>query len=116
MENKNIIQYCVFVALSLLLILGVINFFKGSNNLKESKKIIENVLNEVKESKEIIKNQAAIIDTLQKLNRDLAIKVNKVDSTNTLIKKNLDVSFYNANKTISDIKKTVDDIKTIQIH
>ena len=116
MENKNVIQYVLLLAVSLLCVLAVINLIKGSSNLKESKSIIDNVLKEVAESGKIIERQSAIIIDLQKLNKELSTKVNVVDSINKVIKKNLDVHFYRANKTINDIKKTVDDIKTIQIH
>lgn len=116
MENKNIIQYSIFAALILLCVLGLINFFKNSGNIKESKQLIENVLNEIKESKELIKKQAITIDELQQLNKELSLKVNKVDSTNNLIKHDIDASFKVANKTISDIKKTVDNIKPIDIN
>lgn len=116
MENKNIIQYFLLLAVSVLCVLGVINLIKGSDNLKESKAIIDNVLKEVATSREIIERQSATIADLQKLNKELSDKVNVVDSLNKEIKKNVDVHFRNANNTINDIKKTVDDIKTIQIH
>lgn len=116
MENKNIFQNATLLALVLLSIFMIINLIKGSNNLKESKKLIENMMIEVKESKEIIKKQAVTIEELQKLNKELAVKVYRVDSANTIIKKNLDASFYNANKNISDIKNTIANIKTIEFN
>ncbi len=111
MENRNFIQYTVLLAIVLLCVLGVISFFRISDNLKESKKIIESVLNEVKESKEIIKKQAITINELQKLNQELSLKVNQLDSTNSLIKRSLDFNFLNTNRTMNEIKKTVDNIK-----
>ena len=65
--------------------LGVINPMKDSNNLKESKTIIDNVLKEVAESRKIIERQSAIIIDLQKLNKELSTKVNVVDSINTIV-------------------------------
>ena len=58
---------------------------KDSNNLKESKTIIDNVLKEVAESRKIIERQSAIIIDLQKLNKELSTKVNVVDSINTIV-------------------------------
>ena len=68
-----------------LCVLGVINLMKDSNNLKESKTIIDNVLKEVAESRKIIERQSAIIIDLQKLNKELSTKVNVVDSINTIV-------------------------------
>lgn len=116
MENTKIMQYSVFVGIIILCILGITNFFKASDNLKESKKIIDNVLNEVKESKELLKNQALTIDDLQKLNRKLSIKVNQVDSTNNLIKRSLDANFKKTKTTIASIKNTIDSIEPVIIH
>ena len=116
MENKNIIQYVLLLAVIMLCVLGVINLMKGSDNLKESKAIINNVLKEVAESREIIERQSATIADLQELNKKLSDKVNGIDSLNKEIKKNVDVHFRNANKTINEIKTTVDNIKILQIH
>ena len=69
----------------MLCVLGVINPMKDSNNLKESKTIIDNVLKEVAESRKIIERQSAIIIDLQKLNKELSTKVNVVDSINTIV-------------------------------
>ena len=111
METKNIIQYTVLLAIVLLCVLGVISFFRISDKLKESKKIIESVLIEVKESKDIIKKQATTINELQKLNQDLTLRVMQLDSANSLIKKSLEINFFNTNRTMNEIKKTVDNIK-----
>ncbi|MEI6062353.1 MAG: hypothetical protein WCR72_16745 [Bacteroidota bacterium] len=111
MENKNIIQYTLMLAIVMIGVLGVISFFRISGNLKESKKIIESVLLEVKESKDIIKKQATTINELQKLNQELSLKVKQLDSVNYLIKKSLEINFFNTNRTMSEIKKTVDNIK-----
>jgi len=116
MENKNIIQYAIILALIIIGAIGVINLIKGSNNLRESKKIIENVLKEVSESRKLIENQTATIEELNKINKELSIKVNHVDSLNRLIKNNLNVNFSNANKTINDLKKVIDNIKPEVIH
>jgi len=116
MENKNIIQYAILLAMNLLCIIGIANLFKGSDNLKETKQTIDKVLIEVSETKKIIKEQKATINDLQKLNKDLLVKVNAVDSLNQKTKKDLDVNFFNANKTINNLIKTIDGIKIPIIH
>jgi uncharacterized protein YoxC len=103
-------------ALVILSIIFIINLIKGSSNLKESKKLIDTMMLEVKESREIIKKQDTTIKELQKLNHELAIKVNKVDSANNSIKTNIERSLLKANQNINEIKNTISNIKTIEFH
>ena len=116
METKTIAQYAIGIALLLLVVLGLINLFTTSDKLKESKRLIENVLNETKASKAILEKQAKTIVELQQLNRELAGKVNQVDSINTLIKSNMEASFARANKNMNAIRTTLDNIQAPVIH
>jgi hypothetical protein len=116
MEKIKIFQLVFTIILGLICIFGILNLFNHPANLKDSQKLIENVIKEVRESKEIIKNQQKNIEDLKELNKELAVKIKQVDSTNTLIKSNLDNNFIKTNRTINDIKKTVDDIKPVEIH
>lgn len=116
MEKKNFIQYLLLTVLIIMGVVALSNFFKTSNNLKESQQLIENVLKQVAESKALIQHQALTIDELKKLNSELTAKVASVDSTNRVIKRNLDVNFSSANRTLIDLKKTIESIDPPEIH
>ncbi|WP_028978951.1 hypothetical protein [Sporocytophaga myxococcoides] len=115
MENRNIILYVLCAAVALICIQGFF-LLKQSSNLRESREILTHVLNEVRASRDIIEAQRVTIEDLKKESKALVLKVNEVDSMNTVIKKNLDANFNNANKTINEIRRTVDGIRSIQIH
>lgn len=115
MDNKNNYQLVIIIALFCLIALGVLNVFKSSSNLKETKKIIENVLDEVKETKNLVDSQKRIIDELNSLNDDLKKKINELEISTQGMKKSVDNNFNSTNKTINEIKSTVDRIKKIEI-
>lgn len=111
MEAKKIIFYIVLVAAGFIALVGIIQLTKVNSNLKASRQAIDSVINVVKESKMIIQKQAGTIDKMQQLNLDLYRKVNESDSINKLIKQSIDIKLNNANKTLKDIKKEIEEIE-----
>ncbi len=111
MEAKKILLYIVLAAVGFLGIVGIIQLTKVSTEIKASRRNIDSVMQVVKESKMIIQKQAGTIDKMQELNLDLYRKVNESDSINKLIKQSIDIKLNNANKTLKDIKKEIEEIE-----
>ena len=114
MNNKSFTHYLTLISTIFILILVSLNLFRTSSNLKESKQKIDSVLEEIKAANTIITEQSNAISELQKLNNELNKKVLKIDSTNYLIKKNIDANFNNANTNLANIKKSIEDIKKLE--
>lgn len=112
MKNNNFLQIILLV---LLCILTAANLFIKPGNLKDSQKILQNVQGELETSKKLLENQSETILELRKLNEELFIKVNRIDSMNSLIRKNIDVNIGKANRSINEIKQTIENIKPLNI-
>lgn len=115
MESKNSVQYIILVAVAFLSLLGIVNMFKSSMALTETKQEVDSVLKIVTESKAIINRQAHTIEQMQKLNNDLHVMVQRTDSINKILKSTMNAKFNTTNNRLKELKKEIEDIQVPEI-
>lgn len=116
METKNIITYIFMAAIAFIAVSGIVNLTNVSTGIKESNRMLDSVKLIVRDSREIISQQALTLVQLQKMNKDLYLKVVETDSINRVLKAGIDTRLSNTNRTIKDIKVEIEKINVPVIH
>jgi hypothetical protein len=86
MEKKNLILYVLMLLIAVIVIAGLVNSFKTSDNLKDALKGINEARTLVDESRIILENQTKAIDSIRMTNANLLGAMTTMESQNKEIK------------------------------
>lgn len=115
MNDKSRFRFLTLALLGLLVLLLLADLFKTSHDLRISSRLLKDAMEKTEKSSEIVRRQDSLIMELRNMNLQLSEQIKKLDSTNKLIQKDIDIGFRNAGRNIATIRETLDKISVPQI-
>jgi hypothetical protein len=111
MKKENLVQYVLLVLITFIVVLGLVNSFKTSKNLKAAMEGISEAKELVKESSIVLKNQGMTIDSIIKTNENLLGAINIIDLNNKKTKESLIRRIDKDNQEIDSILSMLNKMK-----
>jgi hypothetical protein len=107
MEKKNLILYVLMLLIAVIVIAGLVNSLKTSNNLKDALKGINEARALVDESKLILENQTKAIDSIRRTNSNLLGAMSSMENQNKEIKNLMAYRFNRTTIYLDSIKSLI---------
>lgn len=104
MEKKNLIQYVLLALIAFVFLIGILNLFKSSKNLKDAINSIDEAKEMVDKSLIILKNQEIVIDSIKRTNSNLLGVMKNLESQNINIRESITGKFKKNSKDLDSIK------------
>ena len=110
MKKENLMQYVLLVLIALIVLIGLVNSFMTSRDLKEAAKSLKEASKKVDESIFLIKDQGIIIDSIKGSNVKLLNDIVKMQTVNDQIKGSLNYKFIKAFDYLNSLGIKIDTI------
>ena len=93
MNDKSRFRLLTLALLGLLVLLLLADLFKTSHDLRISSRLLKDAMEKTEKSSEIVRRQDSLIMELRNMNLQLSEQIRKLDSTNKLIQKDIDMDY-----------------------
>ena len=114
MKKENLMQYVLLLLIGFIVVIGLINSFKTSRNLKAALDGIQEAKELVKESSTILKNQGLAIDSIKTTNNGVIKAMGTIESQNKFIRESIAWKFKQSNDDLDSIRVLIENMEEIK--
>jgi preprotein translocase subunit YajC len=110
MKKENLMQYVLLMLIAFIVVIGLINSFKTSRNLKDATKSLKEASQKVDNSMKLITDQGLIIDSIRSSNVKLLNDINTMEKGYNQIRGVINSRFIKTFFYLDSIKNKVDSL------